>query len=375
MRARAASVARRRRRPLRRARSSVRVSRIGGCVEERHAGLDGAQFLGQLRAWARELGFSQIGVADVDLRDAEPGLRDWLAAGFHGGMRYMARHGMRRARPAELVPGTVRVITARMDYLPRATPRAGRPRVAAPRATPAARRCRSTRAAATITRCCASGCSSSPIGWPQRSAPSATACSPTRRRCSKWNSPRAAASAGAANTRWRCRARPARCSSSARSTSTCALPLTAADRGALRQLQRLHRRVPDAGHRRAVPARCQALHLLSDDRARRADPGRAAAADRQPHLRLRRLPARLPVEQVRAARDAARLRCARAAGRADAAELWAWSEAEFLHHTEGSAIRRIGFARWRRNLAVALGNALRAGGDPTIEQALRGTAR
>src|SRR5262245_36284658 len=81
--------------------------------------IDGAAVLEQLRAWALELGVSQIGVADVDLHGAEPGLREWLAAGFHGGMRYMAMHGMRRARPAELVPGTVRVITARMDYLPR----------------------------------------------------------------------------------------------------------------------------------------------------------------------------------------------------------------------------------------------------------------
>ena len=53
---------------------------------------------------------------------AEPGLQDWLDAGFHGEMDYMASHGMRRARPAELVPGTVSVITARMNYLPRATP-------------------------------------------------------------------------------------------------------------------------------------------------------------------------------------------------------------------------------------------------------------
>ena len=65
------------------------------------------------------MGFSQIGVADIDLSDAESGLHDWLAAGFHGGMGYMQRHGLKRARPAELVPGTVRVLTARMDYLPR----------------------------------------------------------------------------------------------------------------------------------------------------------------------------------------------------------------------------------------------------------------
>ena len=78
--------------------------------------------LADLRAWGAALGFSHIGVADVDLRSAEDGLTRWLAAGFHGQMHYMAAHGLKRARPAELVPGTVRVITARMDYLPRQTP-------------------------------------------------------------------------------------------------------------------------------------------------------------------------------------------------------------------------------------------------------------
>jgi epoxyqueuosine reductase len=65
---------------------------------------------------------SQIGVSGIDLRSAEPGLQAWLASGFHGSMGYMASHGMKRARPAELVPGTVSVITARMDYLPQGTP-------------------------------------------------------------------------------------------------------------------------------------------------------------------------------------------------------------------------------------------------------------
>ena len=68
------------------------------------------------------MGFSQIGVTGVDLRSSEQGLLDWLAEGFHGDMHYMASHGLRRARPAELVPGTVSVLTARMDYLPRDTP-------------------------------------------------------------------------------------------------------------------------------------------------------------------------------------------------------------------------------------------------------------
>ena len=75
----------------------------------------------QLREWAGALGFSQIGVADVNLSAAEPGLLAWLHNGFHGDMAYMAAHGLKRARPAELVPGTLRVITARMDYLPKAT--------------------------------------------------------------------------------------------------------------------------------------------------------------------------------------------------------------------------------------------------------------
>nr|WP_315463634.1 tRNA epoxyqueuosine(34) reductase QueG [uncultured Rhodoferax sp.] len=74
-----------------------------------------------MQGWARELGFSQIGVAGVDLSSAEAGLLAWLSHGFHGEMGYMAHHGLKRARPAELVPGTVSVITTRMDYLPRAT--------------------------------------------------------------------------------------------------------------------------------------------------------------------------------------------------------------------------------------------------------------
>ena len=90
-------------------------------MRERHH-FDGQQLLAQLREWAHGLGFSQIGVAGVDLSTAETGLAEWLQAGFHGSMDYMARHGMRRARPAELVPGTVSVITARMDYLARGAP-------------------------------------------------------------------------------------------------------------------------------------------------------------------------------------------------------------------------------------------------------------
>ncbi|WP_457390492.1 tRNA epoxyqueuosine(34) reductase QueG [Roseateles sp. P5_E1] len=90
-------------------------------MQEVPSTVDAAALLIRLRGWAHELGFSQIAVADVDLSSAEPGLQAWLDAGHHGRMHYMASHGMKRARPAELVPGTLRVITARMDYLPQAT--------------------------------------------------------------------------------------------------------------------------------------------------------------------------------------------------------------------------------------------------------------
>jgi epoxyqueuosine reductase len=69
-------------------------------------------------AWGRELGFAEIGVADTELSVEEARLLAWLDAGRHGEMDYMARHGAARARPAELVPGTLRVISARLDYLP-----------------------------------------------------------------------------------------------------------------------------------------------------------------------------------------------------------------------------------------------------------------
>ncbi len=68
--------------------------------------------------WGREIGFDAIGFAGADLAEEEVRLLNWLAAGRHGEMDYMARHGATRARPAELVPGTVRIVTARMDYWP-----------------------------------------------------------------------------------------------------------------------------------------------------------------------------------------------------------------------------------------------------------------
>jgi len=72
----------------------------------------------QITGWCRELGFQQCGVSGIDLETAEERLGAWLRRRFHGSMHYMARHGKRRSRPDELVPGTVRIISVRMDYLP-----------------------------------------------------------------------------------------------------------------------------------------------------------------------------------------------------------------------------------------------------------------
>ncbi len=74
----------------------------------------------RVKTWGQELGFQQVGIADTDLNAAETQLLDWLAQGRHGEMAYMADHGTRRSRPAELVPGTLRVISVRLDYWPEA---------------------------------------------------------------------------------------------------------------------------------------------------------------------------------------------------------------------------------------------------------------
>jgi epoxyqueuosine reductase len=71
-----------------------------------------------IQQWGREAGFQQVGITDVDLSEAEARLTTWLENKFHGEMDYMQKHGVKRSRPAELIPGTPRIISVRMDYLP-----------------------------------------------------------------------------------------------------------------------------------------------------------------------------------------------------------------------------------------------------------------
>ncbi len=72
----------------------------------------------KIKTWGAELGFQQVGIADIDLTSHEGKLQQWLDNNFHGEMSFMERHGMKRARPAELLPGTISVVSVRLDYLP-----------------------------------------------------------------------------------------------------------------------------------------------------------------------------------------------------------------------------------------------------------------
>lgn len=80
--------------------------------------MDASVLVHDIKRWGRELGLDAVGIADVDLADAEAQLLNWLARDYHGEMGYMSRHGSKRSRPGELVPGTVSVIAARQDYFP-----------------------------------------------------------------------------------------------------------------------------------------------------------------------------------------------------------------------------------------------------------------
>ena len=77
-----------------------------------------AELLQKIETWSEELGFQQLGVSDIDLTEHDKHLKNWIAAGFHGEMDYMFKHGSKRSHPEQLVDNTCRVISVRMDYMP-----------------------------------------------------------------------------------------------------------------------------------------------------------------------------------------------------------------------------------------------------------------
>jgi epoxyqueuosine reductase len=331
--------------------------------------LEGQALLQRLRGWARELGFSQIGVADVDLHSAERGLLDWLAAGFHGGMGYMAAHGLKRARPAELVPGTVRVISARMDYLPRGT---GPGWIEAEEAA---------------------------LRDPQRAVISIYARGRDyhkvlRSRLQKL-AERLADEVDPFGHRVFTDSAPvlevelaARAGLGWRGKHTLALAREAGSTFFLGEIfvdLPLPLDAPVSAHCGSCSACIQVCPTQAIVAPYRLDARRCIsyltiehAGPIAPELRP------LLGNRIYGCDDC-QLACPwnkfaqrsplpdfderEGLGRATLLALWAWTEADFLRRTEGSAIRRIGWARWRRNLAVALGNAWRDSGEPSLAQA------
>ena len=307
----------------------------------------------------------------MDLGSAEAGLHDWLAQGFHGSMHYMQRHGARRARPAELVPGTVSVITARMDYLPRGT---------------------------------APGWQA--VEWQRLRSPKQAAVSiyargrdyhKVLRARLQALAERLAQQVGPLGARVFTDSAPvlevelaARSGLGWRGKHTLALQREAGSMFFLGEIfvdLALPPTPPVAAHCGSCSACidvCPTQAIVAPYRldARRCisyltiEHDGAIAPDLRPLLGNRiygcddcqlvcpwnkyAQVTSLPDFDARAPLDSATL-----------LQLWAWDEAEFLRRSEGSAIRRIGHWRWQRNLAVALGNALRASPDADIEAALR----
>ena len=319
-----------------------------------------------LQGWAHELGFSQIGVSDVDLQQAEAGLLAWLDAGFHGGMGYMAAHGLKRARPAALVPGTVRVITARMDYLPRDTPAHWRDQEWQRMADP-------TQATVSIY---ARGRDYHKV-LRQRLQTLATrlaaAVGPLGHRVFTDSAPVLEAElATRSGLGWRGK-HTLVLSRDAGSMNflgeiyiDCALPVTPATSAHCGQCDACLRICPTQAI--VAPYRLDARRCISY---------LTIEHDGPIPLELRPLMG----NRIYGCDDC-QLVCpwnkyARRSGLADfdarpalapvaLLSLWRWSEADFLRLTEGTAIRRIGHARWQRNLAVAMGNALAQGEDEAL---------
>jgi epoxyqueuosine reductase len=333
----------------------------------------GLEVLAQLRQMAAKLGFSQIGVAGVDLSSAEAGLLAWLQRGFHGEMHYMASHGLKRARPAELVPGTVRVITARMDYLPASVPEGWQAiewqRLKAPE-----------QAADAALSIYARGRDYHKVmrARLQKLAEQlAERVGPLGHRVFTDSAPVLEVElASRSGLGWRGK-HTLLLSRQAGSTFflgeiyvDLALPLTEPESshcGSCTSCMDLCPTGAIVGEKQVDARLCisyltiehpgeipEALRPLIGNRIYGCDDCQLACPWNKFAQR-----AVVPDFDVRPALQQPTL-----------LQLWAWDENTFLRQTEGSAIRRIGFGRWQRNLAVAMGNALRqTGGGITAEQA------
>jgi epoxyqueuosine reductase len=316
-----------------------------------------------IKRWGTDLGFNQIGISGTDLKEAEARLSAWLAEGRHGDMDYMSRHGRRRSRPAELVPGTLRIISARMDYLP------------------------------PLARSASKVLSSKSLGYISRYALGRDYHKVLRSRLARL-ARRIGDHVGAYGHRAFVDSAPVLEKAVAAKAGLGWIGkhtnLLAQNAGSWFFLGEIYTDLP-LPEDRPVSAHCGNCRACID-----VCPTQAIVAPYQLDARrcisyltielkdsipvdLRRpignriygcddcqlvcpwnryaKTSPLPDFAVRQGLDAPRL-----------TELFAWSETEFERNTEGSAIRRIGHERWLRNIAVALGNAPACG---TVRAALR----
>ena len=321
--------------------------------------LDRASLLANLKRWGSELGFARMGVANIDLAQDEAHFLDWLRSGFGGEMRYMVRHGSKRSRPAELLPGTVSCISARMDYWP----------------------AEAADAQATLA--------DGSLAYVSRYALGRDYHKLLRSRLQKL-SDRIQAAVGPCGYRVFCDSAPVLERALARNAGLGWIGkhtnLIDRDAGSYFFLGEIYLDfdlpidAPSTAHCGSCSACMPACPTGAIVAPYRLDARRCIS-----YLTIE-LAGSIPLEFRRAIGnriygcDDCQLVCpwnkfARRTAEQDFAvrhgldhsqlvELFSWSESEFLDKTQGSAIRRIGYVRWLRNIAVALGNA------PTTEAIL-----
>ena len=315
--------------------------------------MDKAALVAKIKAWGRELGFQQVGIASTDLSRFEAGFVRWLDAGMHGDMDYMARHGLKRLRPAELQPGTRSVISVRMDYMPEAL--ADAPQVLQDKAKAYISRYALGRDYHKLMRARLQKLAesieaeigvfehrvfvdSAPVyetglaenaglGWKGKHSLILS------RGAGSWfflgelfvdldlplDTPTEQGHCG------RCTA----------CIDVCPTKAIVADGVVDARLCISYLTIEHAG---AIPVE---LRPLMGNRIYGCDDCQLTC----------------PWNRFAKPTDETDFKPRHGLETADLLDLWAWTEGEFLQKTEGSAIRRIGFERWRRNLAVALGNA------------------
>ncbi len=306
----------------------------------------------QIRVWGGELGFQQIGITGIDLAPDEARLDDWLRQGRHGDMDYMERHGRKRSRPADLFPGTVTVISARMDYLP--------PEVADAETVLA------DRDAAYVSRYA--------LGRDYHKV--------LRRRLQRL-ADRIVTAAGPLSYRAFVDSAPVLEKALARNAGLGWIGkhtnLINREAGSWFFLGEIYTDLPLPGDAPSTEhcGTCRECLDVCPTRAIVApwelDARRCISYLTIEHVGSIPLEFRVPMGNRIYGCDDCQLCCpwnkfARITAEPDfrarhgldqrsLVDLFLWSEEEFLEHTEGSAIRRIGHERWLRNLAVALGNA------------------